>query len=157
MNKTVWFKTKAFSELNVYELYEILALRQKVFVVEQECPYLDADNKDYKAKHLLGFVDNELKAYARLLPAGIQYPDEVSIGRVLTEGSFRKTGIGRLLMEKAIEECQLYWPEKKITISAQAYLEKFYHRLGFISSDNRYLEDGIPHLEMYFFSEKTKG
>ena len=67
-------------------------LRQKVFIVEQECPYMDADNKDYKAKHLLGFVDNELKAYARLLPAGIQYPNEVSIGRVLTDESCRKNG-----------------------------------------------------------------
>lgn len=153
MEKNVWFKTKSFSELNLYELYEILALRQKVFVVEQDCPYMDADNKDYKAKHLLGFVDNELKAYARLLPAGIQYPNEVSIGRVLTDVSCRKMGIGKALMEKAIEECQNYWQGKKITISAQAYLEDFYNKLGFVSSDNHYLEDGIPHMEMHFFVE----
>ncbi len=153
MENNVWFKTKTFSELNLYELYEILALRQKVFVVEQDCAYLDADNKDYKSKHLLGFVDNELKAYARLLPAGIQYPNEVSIGRVLTDESCRNMGIGKALMEKAIEECQHYWKGKKITISAQTYLEDFYNKLGFVSSDNHYLEDGIPHMEMHFFVE----
>ena len=144
---TIW-KLKAFNELTPYELYAILRLRSEVFIVEQNCPYLDEDNKDQKGYHLMGWKDDLLAAYTRLLPAGVSYPDMASIGRVITSPAARGLGIGRELMEVSINKLYELFGHKPIKIGAQLYLQKFYESLGFVQTDEGYLEDGIPHIEM---------
>lgn len=138
---------KSFYELSVSELYELLRLRNQVFVVEQNCPYQDLDNKDQKSLHLLYYVDNQLAAYTRLLPAGISY-DDVSIGRVVNAPTHRGLGIGKKLMQASIEGCYEKFGKADIRISAQLYLLKFYQSLGFEPQGEPYDEDGIPHIEM---------
>ena len=139
-----------FDFLNTRQVYDILALRSEVFVIEQNCIYQDIDNKDLLAHHLFYYsTDSQLIAYARLLPAGVSYP-QASIGRILVRQSNRQDGIGKLLVEDAISTCQSLWPETGITIGAQCYLKNFYQTLGFESIDDEYLEDGIPHVDMRY-------
>ena len=140
---------KAFEELSVYELYSILQLRNEVFVVEQNCVYQDADNKDQKSLHVCGWNGNNLAAYARIIPQGISYP-EASIGRVLTAPAYRRTGAGRELMKTSIRFTLETFNCTEIKIGAQVYLTNFYQSLGFKPSSSEYLEDGIPHIEMIF-------
>lgn len=140
---------KPFDELSLKELYDIMNLRQKVFIVEQACYYLDADYKDYPSLHLMFYQDEDLLAYCRLVPPDISYPSDSSIGRVVTDLTVRRTGVGFILMEKAIALCRSTWPEKTIRISAQAYLKKFYSSLHFTAVGEEYMEDMIPHIEMY--------
>ncbi len=138
---------KAFGELSVIELYELLRLRSEVFVVEQNCVFLDMDNKDQLCHHLLLYGDNALVAYARILPPGIYYA-EASIGRVITSPAFRGTGSGKLLMELAISAATKLFPGHTIRIGAQLYALKFYERFGFQRDGEIYVEDGIDHVEM---------
>jgi len=138
---------KSFNELSPIELYKILRLRNEVFVVEQNCPYQDADNKDLKCHHLMLLKDDELMAYARLVPPGLSFP-QMSIGRVVTSPKARGTGAGRTLMNTAIEECRKLFGKGSIQIGAQAYLLKFYSSLGFEQVSEVYDEDGIPHIDM---------
>ena len=145
----VQFKTKTFEALSNLELYHVLKLRSEVFVVEQNCVYLDIDNYDVGALHVLGFQDEELVAYARLLPKGY-YQQEAGIGRVLTRLQTRHLGYGKLLMEFAISETCLHFKTNEIVISAQLYLEKFYTELGFKTEGTSYLEDDIPHIKMRY-------
>jgi ElaA protein len=143
------YQTKPFNELTVYELYEIGRLRQEVFVLEQNCPYVDFDGKDIFCQHLMGMdEENKLQSYARLVPKGISYPGEISIGRVLTSCNIRNKGEGRSLMLHAIETCFSIWGRGNIRISAQTYLLNFYESIGFKSTGKTYLEDDIPHTEM---------
>ena len=142
---------KPFELLTVKELYNILQLRNLVFIVEQQCIYLDADNKDQASHHLCGWSEGELIAYARILPPGTAF-SEASIGRVLTHHKYRKQGSGRLLMEKAIELCLQLYTTNKIRIGAQLYLSDFYKDLGFERTGDIYLEDGIEHIEMTYSS-----
>lgn len=137
-----------FNDLSLEQLYAAMALRQIVFVVEQDCPYLDADGKDAQSWHLFGWKGDELWAYARLVPAGVSYPEEASIGRVITHPDARRTGLGKELMHRSIVECQRFWPKVALRISAQSYLEDFYQSFGFENTGKYYLEDGIPHQEM---------
>lgn len=147
MMKLNWI-LKKFEALTPYELYDIMWLRNEVFVVEQNCVYQDADYKDQKGWHYMG-VDEEgkLMAYVRLLPPGISY-EEPSIGRVLTNPSARGTGVGRVLMQQAIEQCKALFGDVPIKIGAQFYLLKFYSSLGFVQTSEIYLEDNIEHIEM---------
>lgn len=138
---------KSFDELTNHEMYNMLRLRSDVFVVEQNCPYLDLDNKDQKGFHLLYYVDNELAGVTRLLPKGISY-DEVSIGRVVIAKSHRGLGLGVKLMEASIEGCEEKFGKSPIRISAQYHLSKFYQSLGFVEQGEVYDEDGIPHIGM---------
>lgn len=138
---------KSFDELTNHELYNMLRLRSDIFVVEQNCAYLDLDNKDQKSFHLLYYVDNELAGVTRLLPAGLSY-DEISIGRVVIARSHRGLGLGRKLMEASLEGCEEKFGKAPIRISAQYHLSKFYQSLGFIEQGKVYDEDGIPHIEM---------
>jgi ElaA protein len=143
------FICKKFNDLSLHELYGILALRQEVFVVEQDCPYLDADDKDQHSWHLMGVDEKgKLVAYTRLLPKGISYEKYPSIGRVVTSPSARGGGIGRELMEQSLWWTEQLFPKEDIKISAQCYLEKFYKSLGFEIVGAEYLEDGIPHYPM---------
>jgi ElaA protein len=138
---------KKYTALTIDELYSILRLRSQVFVVEQNCPYLDLDNKDQFCWHLCGWLNNEPAAYARIIPPGICY-EESSIGRVVTNPAFRKNGYGKELMQLAIEKTLSQFTVTSIKIGAQAYLLDFYSNLGFVSTEKHYLEDGIPHVEM---------
>ena len=120
-----------------------------VFVVEKTCPYPELDRKDsiYGVHHLLGYKNDELIAYSRLLPKNISYPS-VSIGRVATVNSHRRSGLGHKLLERALIECEKLWPTEDIEIGAQAHLESYYNQHGFERTSNTYLEDGIPHIDM---------
>lgn len=138
---------KEFSQLTVHELYAILRLRIDVFVVEQNCPFQDADNKDQQAYHLMGHADKELVAYSRLLGAGISYP-EASIGRVVTASFARHSGIGKKLMIESIDTIYRLYGQQPIRIGAQLYLKRFYESFGFQQSSEMYLDDGIEHIEM---------
>lgn len=138
---------KSFDELTNHEMYNMLRLRSDVFVVEQNCPYLDLDNKDQKGFHLLYYVDNELAGVTRLLPKAVSY-DEVSIGRVVIAKSHRGLGLGVKLMEASIEGCEEKFGKEPIRISAQYHLSKFYQSLGFVEQGEVYDEDGIPHIGM---------
>ena len=143
------FSCLSFSELSNYQLYEILALRLEVFCVEQNCPYQDCDGKDLESWHLMGRDEaGKLICYTRLLPAGLAYPEYVSIGRVVTSPSARGTGVGKILLEKSIATCQQLFGNQPIKIGAQTYLLKFYESFGFQSTGEAYLEDGIPHTKM---------
>lgn len=138
---------KKFDDLSVQELYTILRLRSEVFVVEQNCVFQDMDNKDQLSYHLMGWDDGVLIAYTRLIPPGIAY-ELCSIGRVITSQAARGSGIGKLLMEKSIEEAHRLFGNTSIKIGAQLYLKEFYNSLGFKQSSDIYLEDGIDHIEM---------
>ena len=139
---------KSFEDLSKEELYKILQLRASVFVVEQNCPYQDCDDKDQPSYHLMGWQGPDLVAYTRLLPAGIAYENELSIGRVVTSVASRGTGIGKELMKESIKAATALFGKKPITISAQLYLLKFYESFGFISIGQPYLEDHIEHIKM---------
>ena len=140
----------SFEELDLHQLYAIMRLRQEVFIVEQDCPYLDADGKDQQGYHLMIWEEGKLAAYTRLLPKGISYPKYASIGRVVNHAEFRGQGLGKKLMEASIQWCRKLLPADPIKISAQCYLEKFYTDLGFKDINDRYMEDGIPHMAMVF-------
>lgn len=143
------FKCVHFDELTNRELYEIMALRQTVFVVEQNCPYLDADGKDLSSWHLLGRnAQGVLCVYTRLLPKGVAYDTYVSIGRVVSSPEARGTGGGRILMQESIQRCRQLFGNEPIKIGAQSYLLRFYESFGFRSTGEEYLEDGIPHTKM---------
>lgn len=141
------WKIKRFEALSIEELYQLLKLRSEVFVVEQNCVYLDIDDKDQKALHLFGLVDGKMAAYARLFKRN-DYFENASIGRVVTHTDFRAKKIGHELMQQAVQAVQEYFGEKQITISAQLYLKKFYESHGFTQTSEMYLEDDIPHIEM---------
>ncbi|MBK8608201.1 MAG: GNAT family N-acetyltransferase [Chitinophagaceae bacterium] len=138
---------KKFEELTSSELYAIMQLRNEVFVVEQNCVYQDADNKDLLSYHLMGWNQQKLVAYTRILAPGIAF-EEASIGRVVTSPSVRRTGIGFELMNRSISKTTELFGNFPIRIGAQLYLQKFYISLGFEKDSDTYLEDNIPHIEM---------
>lgn len=143
------FKFKHFTQLTTKELYDILQLRAKIFVVEQNCVYNDLDGLDNDAIHQFLEKDGQIIAYSRLLKSGTRFNDN-SIGRVVVKESVRGTGLGIRMMEEAKNYILKNWPTKNIQISAQKYLRKFYEDLGFKIVTNEYLEDGIPHYGMLF-------
>ena len=143
------WKLNYFKELSTEELYTILQLRNEVFVVEQNCVYQDADNKDSISFHLSGWNGVNLVAYCRILPPGVSYT-EASIGRVVSSPQYRNRGYGKQLMNEAIIHTLAQFECNTIKISAQLYLQKFYEQLGFVKLSDSYLEDNIPHIEMLF-------
>ena len=116
--------------------------------MEQNCVFQDADNKDQDSYHLMAWENEILIAYARIVPAGIAYDAYPSIGRVVTSAKVRNTGIGKMLMQHAIDELQKLFGTASIKLGAQLYLKKFYESFGFSQTSEVYLEDGIPHIEM---------
>jgi ElaA protein len=138
---------KPFNELTPHELYAILRLRNEVFVVEQNCVFQDADNKDQPSHHLMGWQQSVLVAYTRLVPPGAAYA-EPSIGRVVTAITARGSGIGRELMQESITACRKLFGNGPIRIGAQLYLKQFYGSLGFVPTGGIYPEDGIEHIQM---------
>lgn len=141
------FRWSRFAELGVDNLYDALALRCRVFILEQG-PYLDPDGLDRQSWHLLGRdAAGVLQAYLRIVDPGLKYA-EPSIGRVITAAEVRGTGVGRALFAEGVRQCQAVWPGHGIRISAQAHLERLYGSYGFVRVGEPYLEDDIPHLEM---------
>jgi len=139
---------KKFDELSPHELYAIMQLRNEVFVVEQNCIFQDADDKDQGSYHYTGWMNEKLVAYSRILPAGVGYIDQVSIGRVVNSSPFRNNGIGKELMLRSILEIKKLFGIIPIKIGAQLYLKKFYTEFGFQQTSDIYFEDGIEHIEM---------
>ncbi|SJZ52884.1 GNAT family N-acetyltransferase [Selenihalanaerobacter shriftii] len=146
------WKINHFSELDTAELYEILKQRINVFVVEQDCPYPECDDKDFDSYHLYAAKGDKVVAYLRIILPGVSY-EEASIGRVLVHREYRGNGLGRELMERAIEYIEEELQEDSIRLSAQEYLLDFYKSLGFKTVSDTYLEDGIPHVEMLYKSK----
>ena len=143
------FVLKEFGELSVHELYKIMRLRQAVFVVEQACVYQDADGKDLVCLHLLGRTPTgAIVSYLRILPPGQRY-EEASMGRFLVDAAVRREGLGRQTALEGIRVTRERFPGTGIRVSGQAYLLRFYESLGFQTIGEPYLEDGIPHIEMY--------
>lgn len=138
---------KKFDELNVHELYSILRLRIEVFIIEQNCIFQDADNKDQHAYHLMGWADGVLCAYARIIPpeytSGTPY-----IGRVVTATHIRGSGFGKALMEESLRQTTRLFGNIPIKLGAQFYLKHFYESLGFQQASEVYLDDGIEHIQM---------
>lgn len=147
--KQIEWEFDEFTALTNEKLYKILQARAEVFVVEQHCNYLDPDGHDLSSVHLMGWSGAELAAYARIIPPGIAYA-EASIGRVLTRAPFRRSGIGKLLMKKAIKFTCERFAVDAIYIGAQSYLIPFYSELGFHTVGAQYLEDNIPHIGMLY-------
>lgn len=137
-----WFE-RAFAELSIDELYAIIALRERVFVVEQNCAYLDADGLDPECRHLWATRDGAILAYLRFIPPGMKYK-EAAIGRVIVAQEARGTGLGKDLMRRGLAIAGA----APVRLGAQAHLERFYSELGFRRVSDVYDEDGIPHIEM---------
>ena len=138
---------KGFNELSTLELYEILQVREEVFIVEQNCIYKDLDNKDLTALHLILKEDLEIIAYLRILKTKVD-SSEISFGRVLVTQKGRGKGYAKLIVNNAIQYIKKTYKNKTITIDAQCYLKKFYQGFGFVESSDEFLEDGIPHICM---------
>jgi ElaA protein len=136
-----------FNELSAAQWYEISAARECVFIVEQRCPFLDADGADLNCWHLVGKVEQEIAAYCRIVPPGLKYT-EPSIGRVITTPLYRTGGYGKALLTEALRHCDAMFPNLGNKIGAQMYLEKFYAAFGYKTTSAPYDEDGILHLEM---------
>jgi len=143
------FIIKNFSEFTLIELYEILQIRSKIFVVEQDCVYQDVDGKDQKSLHVYGKKNDKIVAYTRIFKPG-DYFENASIGRVLVAQEERKFGFGHDLMKASIKTVKTHFKSDKITISAQKYLKNFYESHNFVQVGEAYLEDGIPHIEMLY-------
>lgn len=148
---TTW-TCKKFSGLTPQELYAILRLRSEVFVVEQNCIFLDMDNKDFYCEHLMGWDEEKLLGYSRIVPAGISYV-ESSIGRIVSSPAARGRGIGRELLIQSIATLYTLHGKGDIRIGAQYYLKNFYSSFGFVQKGETYLEDGIKHIEMLLSTE----
>lgn len=145
----IHYTLKKFDELTLDELYQLMRLRQEVFVVEQNCPYLDADGKDKHGYHVLGKDEHGiLQCCTRLLPEGISFEGYASIGRVANSQFVRGKGEGKKLMIFSLIQIKQLYSGAEIKIGAQEYLKSFYENLGFEDVNHAYLEDGIPHLIM---------
>ena len=140
---------KRFDELTTNELYEILRARAEVFVVEQTCVYQDCDLKDQKSWHLFSEENGEIVTYMRIIEKGVSYP-EISMGRLLTRENYRKDGLSRKTLEKALDFVVHTLGETKVRVSGQLYLKKFYESMGFRTTSEVYLEDEIEHVQMLY-------
>ena len=143
---------KTFEELQVGELYKLLQLRSDIFVVEQDCVFLDPDDRDQIALHVLGGEGRELVGYARIFGPG-DYFEQPSIGRVAVRKAFRGRGLGIQIMQVAVNAVKERFGRVEVPLSAQKYLERFYRDLGFETEGEDYLEDGIPHVRMVLKKE----
>ncbi|HWS40538.1 MAG TPA: GNAT family N-acetyltransferase [Arenimonas sp.] len=141
------FEWSRLEQLSGLQFHEIIAHRERVFVVEQNCPFQDADDYDAHSWHLVGRVDDQFAAYLRVTDAGLKFA-EACLGRVLTAKEFRGLSLGKALIHEALNGMDQLYSKQAIRIGAQSYLLKFYGSFGFVVVGDEYLEDGIPHFEM---------
>lgn len=139
--------TKHFNELSTSELYAILNLRNEVFIVEQQCVYLDVDHKDLNCYHLCLYDNNILAGYSRILPKGLSYED-VSFGRVVISPKYRGKGLGKTIVQETLNACEKLFGNVQIKIGAQLYLLDLYKFFNFEAINEPYDEDGITHIDM---------
>ncbi|MFA5668168.1 MAG: GNAT family N-acetyltransferase [Balneolaceae bacterium] len=144
MNKFI----KTFSELSPQQLYDVLRLRQNVFIIEQNCIYADIDDSDNQGIHILFYEGDSLAAYARIFGPDIKFENACAIGRIIVSPAFRGTGLGRQLITESIEWCKKEFVATDIQIEAQALLINYYQQFGFIPIGNIYPVDGIDHIQM---------
>ncbi|HAW93085.1 MULTISPECIES: GNAT family N-acetyltransferase [unclassified Arsukibacterium] len=144
------WQVQTFADLDTLTLYSMLQLRVDVFVVEQNCPYPELDDKDLhpQTRHIILKKGDKVIAYSRVLAPDVSFAGFPGIGRVCVSQTARRLGLGRVLMDKTLEVTKQYWPDMDIHISAQCYLQQFYQESGFESASEPYLEDDIPHLKM---------
>lgn len=143
---TITWQDCQHNGLTAKQLYQILKLRNEVFIVEQQCIYLDIDGQDLEGdnRHIMAWHNDELIAYARILA----HQKPISIGRVIIAPRRRKKGLGKHLMTQILKICNQYWPDDEIILSAQAHLIDFYSAFGFVAISDTYDEDGIAHIKM---------
>lgn len=142
----VEFKQYGFAQLTTKRLYQVLQLRNEVFIVEQDAPYLDLDDKDFSAQHFLAIQNNTVVAYGRVMFDADK--KAMSLGRLITKASHRRQGLAQVLMQKMLAYLDIKHSHEDVIISAQTYLEKFYQSFDFITRSDVYLEDGLPHVKM---------
>lgn len=147
MTTSIEWRTCAFGELSPHDVHDVLRLRQDVFIVEQNCVFREIDGRDPLALHVLGRRGGRLVAYARVFPPGV-VGAEASIGRVLTEASARGAGLGRAVVAEAMRVAERIAPGTAIRLAAQVHLERFYESFGFRGIGEKYVDDGIVHLDM---------
>lgn len=141
------FHWSRLDQLSGAQFHQIIAAREAVFIVEQDCPYQDADDLDQHSWHLRVLSAGELAGYLRIVDPGYKYA-EASIGRVLTTAPFRGTGVGQAMMDEALAYTAQHYANPAVRLSGQSYLLRFYRSFGFETVGEEYLEDGIPHFEM---------
>ena len=129
-------------EVPAAKLYQLMMLRQDVFVVEQEAAYPDLDGRDLESSAILFWVEDNERIVATLRV--LSDPSERRIGRVATAASARGRGLAAELMQRAVAVCE----PAAIVLDAQAQLEAWYARFGFVRSGPNFVEDGIPHIPM---------
>ncbi len=141
---------RTFEQLSVDALYQLIKLRLEVFVVEQNCPYQDLDNKDTltTTRHLYIRDGDQLIAYARCLAPGARFDQGAAIGRVVVASQYRRRGYARVIVQEAIASCRQQWPDAPVMLSAQVYAMELYRGLGFEPTGLPYEEDDIPHQDM---------
>ncbi|MFY0683308.1 MAG: GNAT family N-acetyltransferase [Balneola sp.] len=139
-----------FENLTPHQLYDLLKLRQDVFVIEQQCIYEDFDGYDDKSIHFLIYEENEIAAYSRIFAPNIKYKNESSIGRIIVAKQFRGGRLGKILIKESIDYCLNSFPDNTIRIEAQAALTGYYSKLGFTPDSDIYEVDGIDHLQMVY-------
>jgi ElaA protein len=144
----VW-RSATFSGLTQQELYQVLQLRQQVFILEQECFYADLDDLDQRSHHIGAWRTGTLLAYLRCIPPGLSY-SESALGRIVVSPAARGLSLGRELVRRGIDYNLTAWPGSGIRIGAQEYLETFYTELGFTRDSDVYDEDGIAHIKMVY-------
>ncbi len=149
-NKTdsVGWVLSAFDELELTQLYSLLALRESIFIVEQNVPYFDIDGKDHHCMHLMGYLGKDMACYMRIVPLDLFEHGFYSLGRVTVKSDLRSAGIGRKMVQLGIDYLDGIRGSKPIKISSQLYLKNFYSSFGFIAQGNPYIEDQIPHIAM---------
>lgn len=148
---------RPFAELTGTQLYQVLQLRQQVFVVEQRCCYSDIDDWDQDARHLLGSnADGQLLAYIRVFAPNVRFT-EASIGRVLTSVIVRGNGLGHELIRRGVEYCSQEFGAVPIRIAAQAHLKQFYRSHGFQVVGAEYPVDDIPHVDLVRTPNESSG
>jgi len=140
---------KKFDELDARELFEIYEMRQRVFVIEQDCAYPDIDALDLDAWHLSGREGDRLLAYLRVISSPDIAPF-VAIGRIVTDQSVRGKGVGSQLFKQGMDFIQTHFAQSPMKISAQVHLENFYSGFGFKTVSEPYDEDGIMHIDMHY-------
>ena len=141
------WRWQRLDEFKAYELYQMLALRQRVFVIEQRCIYLDADGVDTLTEHLTGHDGDQLVGCLRLLPPHVKGP-EAAIGRVVVARQYRRKGMGSELMRCAMQRLRDRYRDPAVHLAAQSHLVDFYATFGFEAISEPYDDDGIPHVDM---------